>query len=166
MKLIDTTDAKAHASMRNLTDSAGERESWLAAKFRIHLVGMYFAGVGPDWGSDGKQQGDFLHHIEVALSGKRQVVHNGEVYDLNPGQVWLLPGNTPVERRCEEWCEVLFFKLNCEWLPGVDPLLDWPEREPRLIGGFDPADWRGWVEPERKSTPRTCCGCAVNCCCG
>ena len=150
MKLIDTTDAKAHAGLRNLTSSAGERESWLAAKFRIHLVGMYFAGVGPEWGSDGKQQGDFLHHIEVALSGKRQVVHNGKVYDLNPGQVWLLPGNTPVERRCEESCEVLFFKLNCEWLPGVDPLLDWPDREPRLIGGFEPADWRGWVEPEKK----------------
>lgn len=150
MKLIDTTDARAHASMRNLTSSAGERESWLAAKFRIHLVGMYFAGVGPEWGSDGKQQGDFLHHIELALSGRRQVVHNRKVYDLLPGQAWLLPGNTPVERRCGEACEILYFKLNCEWLPGVDPLLDWPDREPRLIGGFDAADWRGWLHAGKK----------------
>jgi AraC-like DNA-binding protein len=152
MKLIDTTDPRAHANMRNLTGSAGERESRLAAKFRIHLVGMYFAGVGREWGSDGKQQADFLHHIEVVLSGKRQVAHNRKVYDLQPGQVWFLPGNAPVERRCEEWCEILFFKLHCEWLPGVDPLLDWPDREPRLIGGFDPVYWRGWLEPEKKIT--------------
>lgn len=153
MNLIDTTDttdARAHASMRNLTSSAGDRESWLAEKFRIHLVGMYFAGVGPEWGSDGKQQGDFLHHIEVALSGRRQVVHKQQIYDLNPGQVWFLPGNTPVERRCNDRCEILFFKLHCEWLSGVDPLLDWPDREPRLIGGFHPPDWRGWLQPEKK----------------
>jgi AraC-like DNA-binding protein len=152
MKLIDTTDARAHASMRNLTSSDGAREFWLAEKFRIHLVGMYFAAVGLEWGSDGDQQADFLHHIEIVLSGKRQVVHNQKVYDLDPGQIWFLPGNTPVERRCDDWCEILFFKLNCEWLPGVDPLLDWPDREPRLIGGFDPADWRGWVELGNKTT--------------
>ena len=112
MKLIDTTDAKAHASMRNLISSAGEREARLAAKFRIHLVGMYFTEVSPEWSSDGIEQGDFLHHIDLALSGRRQIVHQGRVYDLNPGQVWFLPGNTPVERRCDERCEVLFFKLN------------------------------------------------------
>lgn len=149
MKLIDTTDARAHAGMRTLSSSSGERESWLAGKFRIHLVGMYSAGVGPEWASDGKEQGDFLHHIEVALSGRRQVVHNRKVHDLNPGQVWFLPGNTPVERRCNEECEILFFKLSCEWLPGVDPLLDWPDREPRLIGEGKPEEWRGWMEPER-----------------
>jgi AraC-like DNA-binding protein len=150
MKLIDTTDDRAHASMHNLTSSAGEHESWLAAKFRIHLVGMYFARVGPEWASDGKQQSDYLHHIEMALSGKRQVVHEGRVFELLPGQVWFLPGNTPVERRCREHGEILFFKLHCEWLPGVDPLLDWPAREPRLIGGFMAEDWRGWLQPEKK----------------
>jgi len=150
MKLIDTTDARAHANMYSLTGSVGEWESLLAAKFQIHVLGMYFAGVGSEWGSNGKQQSDFLHHIEIALSGKRQVVHNRKVYDLLPGQVWFLPGNTPVERRCEEWSEVLFLKLHCEWVPGVDPLLDWTDREPRMIGGFDPVYWRGWLEPEKK----------------
>jgi len=150
MKLIDTTDAGAHARMRTLVSSASaERESQLAEKFRIHLVGMYFAEVGSEWGSDGKQQSDFLHHIEVVLSGRRQVVHERVVHALEPGQVWYLPGNTPVERRCMERCEVLFFKLSCEWLPGVDPLLDWPGREPRKIGGFDPAEWCRWLKPER-----------------
>ena len=150
MKLIDTTDARAHACMRTLVSSASAEREWqLAAKFRIHLVGMYFAEVGSEWGSDGKQQSDCIHHIEVVLSGRRQVVHERVIHELEPGQVWFLPGNTPVERRCKEECEVLFFKLSCEWLPGVDPLLDWPGREPRKIGGFDPAEWRGWLEPDR-----------------
>ncbi|MEI7911991.1 MAG: AraC family transcriptional regulator [Verrucomicrobiota bacterium] len=150
MKLIDTTDARAHARMRTLvSNSSAERECQLAGKFRIHLVGMYFAEVGSEWGSDRKQQSDYLHHIEVVLSGRRQVVHERVVHALEPGQVWFLPGNTPVERRCKEECEVLFFKLSCEWLPGVDPLFDWPGREPRKIGGFDPAEWRRWLEPDR-----------------
>jgi AraC-like DNA-binding protein len=58
-----------------------------------------------------------------------------------------LPGNTPVERRCGGECEVVFFKLQCEWLPGVDPLLDWPGREPRRIGSIEPADWAEWRDP-------------------
>jgi len=150
MKLIDTTDARAHTRMRTLVNSASEeRECQLAGKFRIHLVGMYFAEVGSEWGSDGKQQSDYLHHIEVVLSGRRQVVHERVIHALEPGQVWFLPGNTPVERRCKEECEVLFFKLSCEWLPGVDPLLDWPGREPRKISGFDPAEWRRWLKPDR-----------------
>lgn len=150
MKLMDTTDAGEPARMRTLVSSASAEREWqLAAKFRIHLVGMYFAEVGSEWGSDGKQQSDHLHHIEVVLSGRRQVVHERIIHALEPGQVWFLPGNTPVERRCKEECEVLFFKLSCEWLPGVDPLLDWPGREPRKIGGFDPAEWRRWLGPDR-----------------
>lgn len=92
---------------------------------------------------------DYLHHIEVVLSGTRQVVHERVIHALELGQVWFLPGNTPVERRCKEECEVLFFKLSCEWLPGVDPLLDWSGREPRKIGNCDPAAWRRWLEPDR-----------------
>jgi AraC-like DNA-binding protein len=149
MKLVDTTDARAHAGMRTLCSSAEEHESKLAEKFRIHLVGMYFADVGPEWGSDGKQQADYLHHIEVVLSGRRTVVHNRKAYELKPGQVWYLPGNTPVERQCSEWCEILFFKLSCEWLPGVDPLLDWPDREPRLIQEGELSDWRKWLAPNQ-----------------
>lgn len=152
MRFIATTDALAHAGIRDLTGSAGEWQFWLAGKFRIHLIGMYFAEVGPEWGSDGKQQGDFLHHIEVALSGRRLVVHHGRAIEQLPGQIWFLPGNTPVERRCSESCEILIFKFNCEWLPGVDPLLDWPTREPRLIGEFTPADWRGWLHREKTIT--------------
>ena len=150
MELIDTTDPSAHAGMRTLVSNAGAaREAGLAEKFRIHLLGMYFATVGPDWSSRGRRQSDYLHHLDIALSGHRQVVCGKQVHDLLPGQVWFLPGNTQVERRCHESCEVLFFKFSCEWLPGVDPLLDWPDREPRLAAQGGVEEWRTWIEPGR-----------------
>lgn len=150
MRLIDTTDPGAHGRVRTLTSSAGAaREARLAGKFRMHLLGMYFSQVGPEWGSAGKRQSDYLHHVDIALSGRRQVVCGGRVHDLVPGQVWFLPGNTPVERRCEEKCEVLFFKFFCEWLPGVDPLLDWPERGPRMAEHCRVKEWRKWIAPAR-----------------
>ena len=149
MRLIDTTDARANAGMRTLVSSScAEREALLAGKFRIQMVGMYFSEVGVEWGSEGKLQGDYLHHIDITLSGRRQVVAGGQVHELEPGQVWFLPGNTPVERRCGERCEVLFFKFSSEWLPGVDPLLDWPGRGPRLAGLVDAAEWGDWLEPD------------------
>ena len=152
MKPIETTDSKFLIHARTLVSSTtDEREFLLAGKFRMHLMGMYFQNVGPEWDSNGLSEGDYLHHIDVSLTGRRQVVQEDRVYDLEPGQAWFLPGNTPVKRRCEENCEVIFFKFHCEWLPGVDPLLDWPGREPRLIGGIDPAKWRRWLEPGKAS---------------
>ena len=150
VRLVDTTDKSLDARVRTLvSNTLAGRESHLAGKFRLHLVGMYYSTVGSEWGSAGKREGDYLHHIDLALSGRRQVVTDAGSYELEPGQAWFLPGNTPVERRCEEACEVLFFKFHCEWLPGVDPLLDWKGREPRRIGTIDPAEWRGWLEPGR-----------------
>ena len=150
MRLTDTTDPSAHAGMRTLVSNTGAaRETGLAEKFRIHLLGMYFAQIGPEWSSGGKRQSDYLHHIDVALSGHREVVHGKQVFQLAPGQAWFLPGNTPVERRSKEQCEVLFFKLGCEWLPGVDPLLDWPDRAPRLAARCDVREWRTWLRPDR-----------------
>ena len=57
--------------------------------------------------------------------------------------------NTPVERRCEEHCEVVYFKFFCECLPGVDPLLDWKDREPRRMRAIDIEEWRACVECDR-----------------
>ena len=149
-KLVETTRFSKPLEMRTIFGgTAMERESLMARKFRIHMVGMYYTSFGAEWGSDGRAEGDYLHHFEVVLAGRRQVVLKGQVYDLLPGDLWFLPGNTPVERRCAESCEVIFFKLHCEWLPGVDPLLDWPEREPRRIGRFDPVYWNAWRDPMR-----------------
>lgn len=150
MKRIDTTDARCHVGMKILvSESILLQEYQLADQFRIHLSGMYFSSLGPEWDSAGQRQGDYLHHFDVSLSGRRQVVHDGQVHHIEPGQVWFFPGNTPVERRCQESFEVVFFKFSCECLPGVDPLLDWPGRGTRLVGTCDVDEWRGWLEPGR-----------------
>lgn len=149
MKAVDTTNPQAHGNVRTLmSQTRGGREHNLAERFRMHLIGMYSSTVGPEWSSHGKSESDVVHHINVNLSGRRQVVCRGRTYHLGPGEAWLLPANTPVERRCEETCEVVFFKFFCECLPGVDPLLDWNEREPRRMRSIDIAEWRTWMESD------------------
>lgn len=150
MKLTDTTDPNAYAGMKTLVSNASAaRETALAEKFRLHLLGMYVSDVGSEWSSHGRRQSDYLHHMDITLSGRRQVLCGDQTHDLEPGQVWFLPGNTPVGRVCEEPCEVLFFKFCCECLPGVDPLLDWPGREPRLAAKCDVGEWREWTDGNR-----------------
>jgi len=149
-RLIDTTDPVAHERLRTIVSTGtAERETRLAERFRIHLLGMYAAVVGPEWDSGGKRQSDYLHHIDIGLSGTRRIVHQGTTYVLRPGEVWFLPGNTLVERQCSENCEVLFFKLSSEWLPGVDPLLDWPDRQPRCAGTTELDVWRNAIEDDQ-----------------
>lgn len=150
MKLMDTTNPQAHGQMRTLMSQVhGGREHNLAERFRMHLVGVYSSTVGRDWDSLGKSESDVVHHIDVNLSGRRQVSCRGRTYELQPGEAWLLPANNPVERQCEETCEVVFFKFFCECLPGVDPLLDWQEREPRRMCSIDVAEWRTWMENDK-----------------
>ncbi|MFY7816931.1 MAG: helix-turn-helix domain-containing protein [Akkermansiaceae bacterium] len=150
MKLIDTTDRRSEVGVRSLFScSEEEPDVGLAGKFRIHLRGFFSATVGAEWDSKGRRESDFLHHIEMPLSGKRSIVHHGEIYHLEPGEIWFLPGNTPVERQCTSKCDLLFFKLSCEWLPGVDPLLDWKDRGPRKIGHFQPEEWLPWRKINR-----------------
>ena len=97
-------------------------------------------------GLGGKRETDYVHHIEIVLSGRRQVVWQDEVVELEPGMAYYLPANTPVERRCQEPAELLYLKFRCEWLPGVDPLMDWPERRPLAIRRFNPDFWLSWIE--------------------
>jgi AraC-like DNA-binding protein len=132
-----------------MSPTHGGRKHGLAERFRMHLIGIYSNTVGPEWSSLGKRESDILHHINVNLSGRRQVVYCGRTYELGPNEAWLLPANTPVERRCEETCELIFFKFICECLPGVDPLLDWKEREPRRVCAIDPAEWQAWLEDNK-----------------
>lgn len=146
MKFVDSTNPQANANMRTLMSEVhGGREHGLAERFRLHLLGMYVSRVGLEWSSEGRSESDVVHHINVNLTGRREVVSNGRVFELAPGEAWLLPANTPVERRCRETCEIVFFRFFCECLPGVDPLLDWKGREPRRICAIDPAEWRGWL---------------------
>jgi AraC-like DNA-binding protein len=138
VKLLDTTDPSAHEGCQTVFSNAGSaRELELAQRFDIHLIGLYQAEVGPTWCSGGRLEGDYLHHIDLVCSGCREIVHEGKVIELAPGGAWFLPGGTPVERRCSEICRLYFIKFRCEWLPGVDPLLDWPERRPLCLGRWE-----------------------------
>lgn len=145
MKHIETTNPRAHARSKTVWNgTTHQHELELADNLQFHLLGMYFAEVGPEWSSDGKLETDCLHHIDIPLSGHRQVVHEGRVLDLLPGRSYYLPGNTPVERRCSTPSEVLYIKIRCEWLRGIDPLIDRPERTPTPIGEVNPAEWQHW----------------------
>jgi AraC-like DNA-binding protein len=150
MKRIDTTDAISYSGTSLLAgDSSSEGVLRLADRFRIHIAGVYAGAVGREWGSADKHESDCMHHINIQLSGRRQVVHDGRVHRMEPGQVWFLSANTPVERKCTERSDVIFFKIFCECLPGIDPLADWSDREPRLAGTCDVAEFRNWLAPRR-----------------
>jgi AraC-like DNA-binding protein len=151
MKLKDSTSATARAVRRTILNGESARVQLdLLERLRIHLVGIFYTEVGPEWSSRGKQESDYLHHIDLTLSGHRQVVFRGEVLDMEPGVAFWFPGNTPLERRYCEPSKVLFVKLRCEWLPGVDPLLDWEGRRPGPIARFDSNFWRPWCHPKHK----------------
>jgi len=149
MRLIDTTNPQAHAhSHALLTTTKSCKAFELASAFRVHIVGLFYTRFGLDWSSGGKRECDFMHHIELPLSGKRQVIHGQRCLDLKPGTAYFMPGNIPVERRSEKGGDVIYMKIRCEWLPGVDPLLDWSERVPMPIGPFDPQAWRALHKAE------------------
>jgi AraC-like DNA-binding protein len=156
MKLLDTTDPISQRGVRTLfTEVEARKKLNVVTRFRMHLIGLYYAQVGPEWSSSGQEQSDYLHHIDFVCSGRRQVVHAGKVIDLAPGWAWYLPGCTPVERRCDEKCRLYFLKFRCEWLPGVDPLLDWTERKPLRLGRWKETDFLKYLgkgtEPETQS---------------
>lgn len=140
VKFEDTTNPILHRGVKTLfSDTGAVKEIELITRFRIHIIGLYFSEVGKEWSSNGKEESDYLHHVELVCSGHRQVVHAGRLAELEPGWAWFLPGCTPVERRCTEQCRLYFVKFRCEWLPGVDPLLDWPGRTPLRLGPWDEA---------------------------
>lgn len=148
MKQIDNTDPQAHSRARALFSAPDARRAHeIASGFHLHLVGLYYCTVGPEWSSGGQHQSDYLHHIEIPLAGQRQVIHNERTLTLKPGRAYYLPGNTPVARICHERGRVVYLTFRCEWLPGVDPLLDWPDRTPMELGRCSPKDWEAWLRP-------------------
>lgn len=138
MKLRDTTNPKAHFRARTLySENDLQKKLQIVENFHVHLIGAYYSEGGPEWSSEGREESDYLHHIDLVLEGSREVIHNGKSYVLVPGQAWFLPGCFPVARRCDGRFRVYYLKFRCEWLPGVDPLLDWPERQPVCLGTWN-----------------------------
>ena len=86
MKLKDSTSATARAVRRTiLSGESAHVQLDLLERLRIHLIGIFYTEVGPEWSSCGKPESDYLHHIDLTLTGHRQVVFRGEVLDLEPG---------------------------------------------------------------------------------
>ena len=148
-----TNDKKVAPKANKLPDSrvyasSKDRALVRANAFRTHIVNMNYCETGPWWGEDSIRETDSLHHIEVPLSGHRQVLHEQSLLDLTAGNVYFLPGNTPVKSRHITSGKTMWIRFWCEWLPGVDPLVGWPERAPRVLGSADMSYWKKWLDPD------------------
>lgn len=156
MKLIDTTNPIAHERAQALLNDPKARQAFdLASAFRVHIVGLYYTRFGLEWSSRGKFECDYMHHIDLPLSGERQIIHGRRCLDIEPGTAYFLPGNIPVERRVVKGGDVVYLTIRCEWLPGVDPLLDWPERTPTRIGPFIVDEWQSLRNPIKRAEAST-----------
>ena len=154
MRPVDTTKQETTQLARPLfSDRSAIRQMELLDHFRVQLAGLYVApNIGPSWDSDGRAEADYLHHIELVISGRRQIVFKGRVFNLLPGNIYFLPGHTPVERRWIESSNVIFAKVRCECLPGLDPLVDWPERRPVRIGPLNRRMYRDLLAPQNRGS--------------
>ncbi|WDE99397.1 AraC family transcriptional regulator [Lentisphaera profundi] len=149
MKQVDTTSPKAHSRLKSLLENKSSLTIMaISNNFRVQLANIYHSQIGPEWDSNGKSQSDYLHHIEIPISGHRQVIHQKNTLDIRPESSYFMPGNTPVVRRHLQSGRSLWLTFRCEYLPGVDPLLDWAERRPMKITSFDLSYLKQWLNPD------------------
>ena len=116
-----------------------------AAKIRrmnFHVLYCHECVAGPEWSSHGREESDYLHHVNLVTRGSASNVYRGQTLHLRPGHAYFFPGNTPLARNCRRGFTSFLLVFRCEWFPGIDFLLDWPERKPICLGGFDESTWR------------------------
>ena len=142
MEAMNTKRSKADTALR---DASAEQALTLVRKLHFNVLALRAGLTGAGWDSGGRKVRADRHHIHLLFSGALQVAHNQQVLDLKPGQAYFLPSHIPLERRCRRQAQALTIQFRCEWLPGVDPLLDWPERQPAPLGPIDEASWRPWL---------------------
>jgi AraC-like DNA-binding protein len=131
-----------------VAEGGGDDPLAWARRVQFPIVEFRHAIVGPEWGSAGRMEGDYVHHVNLVVRGEARLWQKGEMFVLKPGYAYWLPGNVPARRECPEIYETFYFKFRCEWFPGVDFLLDWPDREFRVLGRWDPAEWvADWTLP-------------------
>ncbi len=150
MKRVETTGPIEH--LRNeaiCTEATAHAGLWKARRLQFQVIRCHSCATGPEWDSGGRTGCDDLHHIDMVTAGSAQVVHDGTPLDLEPGHAYLLPGNVPVARRCRRYYEVHYVAFRCEWFPGTDMLLDWPDRRPVCLGPWNPAEWADDFVPGR-----------------
>ena len=156
MKLVETTGpidfVRNVPLVTETTDRAG---SWKAKRINFHIIRCHSCVSGPSWDSGGKAGCDYLHHIDMVFGGRAQVSYAGGTLDLEPGFAYFLPGNVPVKRLCRRSYEVVYLAFRCEWFPGIDVLLDWPDRRPMKLCRWDPVAWRNDFTPGAASSLNT-----------
>lgn len=120
----------------------------LARRIQFQIVEFWHAVVGPEWGSDGRLEGDYLHHVNLVVHGTARLKWKGQWFSLRPGFAYWFPANTPTARDCPDLYETYYLKFRCEWFTGVDFLVDWPGRKLLELGPWNPAEWiHDWTEP-------------------
>ena len=68
VRLKDSISATARAVRRSILDAESAHVQLdMLERLRVHLVGIFYAEVGPEWSSGGKQETDYLHHIDLSL---------------------------------------------------------------------------------------------------
>lgn len=126
--------------------SAGEVSAAVAAaktrRMNFPVLYCHECTAGPEWDSRGRAESDYLHHVNLVTQGSAECVCGDETLRLRPGHAYFFPGNTPLRRICRRGFVSYLLVFRCEWFPGIDFLLDWPDRRPLCLGSFDDREWR------------------------
>lgn len=126
--------------------SGGETSASIAAakmrRMNFPVLYCHECTAGPEWDSRGRLESDYLHHVNLVTDGAAECVFGGETLRMRPGHAYFFPGNTPLRRICRRGFVSYLLVFRCEWFPGIDFLLDWPDRRPLCLGAFDARAWR------------------------
>ena len=149
MRRSSPTEVILYRLNETLFQEAGDSDpmAW-AQRLSFPILGFRHAIVGPEWSTGNRAESDYLHHINLVVGGSARLRREGRVFDLKPGFAYWLPGNWPAQRECAEMYETYYLTFRCEWFSGVDFLLDWADRDFRVLGPWDPAVWAAdWTVP-------------------
>jgi len=145
MKFINTSADTPLVEDRRIY-AAGETAAAVAAakirRMNFQVVYCHECVAGPAWGSGGREETDYLHHVNLVTKGAAACIYRGRKLHMRPGYVYFFPGNTPLARTCRHGFTSFLLVFRCEWFPGIDFLLDWQDREPACLGTFDEDAWR------------------------
>lgn len=115
--------------------------------FHLKFQGLMGQTVGPAWGTMGRIEGDYLHHIHFACEGAGTLIHGDTHIHLEPGNAYWIPANTPVVRKCDHYYRHYSLIFGCELASGVDLFSTWRQRRPLHFGLWNEKDWiADWEE--------------------
>lgn len=69
----------------------------------------------------------FVTRLYYVYEGSALLFHNGETITMEPGNLYLIPGNLDLRYRCPERLEKLFFHISFSNLDGFDILANIPQ---------------------------------------